>query len=596
MKLPSYVVALAALVLHLPVHAQQQQQQQQQRRSGIDPLLGIHPSKLALYSQAVSHDPQAQFACLDGSRSIDIKSLNDDYCDCDDGSDESGTSACPDAVFYCTNNGHIGAEIPSSRVNDGVCDPECCDGSDEYSGLVNCPNTCATISAEHQRKQNELMKVLQKGLKLKQGYIDFGVKAKAGRADQLNSLNLKISNVTARIEELKVLKTQAEHFEAHQNAIRAHENAQAARTTLPQRHAACAERKQILRANVETLNTRLGELKRILDHLMTLRDVEEGAAFEALLRDKPILQETLQQYDDFKNAHVVVYQNEDGTSEEDVSGNGAFITLDAEPEEDNVVATQLADSDSDSAVESDATTHLDDFSDPCVDPSASLVSCLTATATNNAKSLFSVVKAPFTWRGWSKLRTSLTRNPFKTLSQSEEDEVLKKDASKARARLDELESKKREYESQLEDVKRKEGLDLGEQGEWDQLVDVCIDMDSFEYNYSICFLGDATQKAKNGGGGGTSLGKFSRWGPRKGPAGKGPEKYHHMMFEGGQHCWNGPSRSVEVALECGTENKILSVSEPSKCEYFMKVQSPAVCDSKLDASGDNGGSSTREEL
>ena len=35
------------------------------------------------------------------------------------------------------------------------------------------------------------------------------------------------------------------------------------------------------------------------------------------------------------------------------------------------------------------------------------------------------------------------------------------------------------------------------------------------------------------------------------------------MFENGAQCWNGPSRSVEVSLECGAENKILSVSEVS---------------------------------
>lgn len=36
--------------------------------------------------------------------------------------------------------------IPSSRVNDNICD--CCDGSDEWltrnRSSVNCPNTCAT--------------------------------------------------------------------------------------------------------------------------------------------------------------------------------------------------------------------------------------------------------------------------------------------------------------------------------------------------------------------------------------------------------------------------------------------------------------------
>ena len=32
-----------------------------------------------------------------------------------------GTSACPNSTFYCRNEGHIGAVITSSRVNDGLC-------------------------------------------------------------------------------------------------------------------------------------------------------------------------------------------------------------------------------------------------------------------------------------------------------------------------------------------------------------------------------------------------------------------------------------------------------------------------------------------
>lgn len=30
-------------------------------------------------------------------------------------------------------------------------------------------------------------------------------------------------------------------------------------------------------------------------------------------------------------------------------------------------------------------------------------------------------------------------------------------------------------------------------------------------------------------------------------------------------------------MTCGTENKILAVSEPSKCEYLYKMETPAVC-------------------
>jgi len=32
-----------------------------------------------------------KFTCLNGERTIDFAAVNDDYCDCSDGSDEPGT-------------------------------------------------------------------------------------------------------------------------------------------------------------------------------------------------------------------------------------------------------------------------------------------------------------------------------------------------------------------------------------------------------------------------------------------------------------------------------------------------------------------------
>ena len=62
--------------------------------------------------------------------------------------------------------------------------------------------------------------------------------------------------------------------------------------------------------------------------------------------------------------------------------------------------------------------------------------------------------------------------------------------------------------------------------------------------------------------------KFSNW--------EG-DNYDTQMYTGGTKCWNGPERSVKLTMICGTENKILSVSEPAKCEYVFKLQTPAVC-------------------
>jgi Glucosidase II beta subunit-like protein len=32
-----------------------------------------------------------------------------------------------------------------------------------------------------------------------------------------------------------------------------------------------------------------------------------------------------------------------------------------------------------------------------------------------------------------------------------------------------------------------------------------------------------------------------------------------------------------VDLECGAENEVIKVTEPSKCEYLVKMRSPVVC-------------------
>lgn len=64
-----------------------------------------------------------QFTCDGGARRFGLARLNDNYCDCEDGSDEPGTSACSHtaAVFHCANAGFFPLDLPTSRVNDQIC-------------------------------------------------------------------------------------------------------------------------------------------------------------------------------------------------------------------------------------------------------------------------------------------------------------------------------------------------------------------------------------------------------------------------------------------------------------------------------------------
>lgn len=100
--------------------------------------------------------------------------LNDEYCDCSDGSDELLTSACSHITsrpFQCKYSVAINVTLPFSRVNDGICD--CCDGSDEVSSVVNetCPNTCEVHLIAKRNEALAFFRTVQAGRKVRADLI-----------------------------------------------------------------------------------------------------------------------------------------------------------------------------------------------------------------------------------------------------------------------------------------------------------------------------------------------------------------------------------------------------------------------------------------
>uniref|UniRef100_A0AC35U0V9 Glucosidase 2 subunit beta n=1 Tax=Rhabditophanes sp. KR3021 TaxID=114890 RepID=A0AC35U0V9_9BILA len=116
--------------------------------------LGVSPQDAPFY------DSSKDFQCRDGSKNIPFDSVNDNYCDCDDGSDEPSTGACPDTFFYCSNDGFRPENIPSSRVGDTICD--CCSGEDEPD-TTNCPNICDELGKNDRVRKQERLLVITSG-------------------------------------------------------------------------------------------------------------------------------------------------------------------------------------------------------------------------------------------------------------------------------------------------------------------------------------------------------------------------------------------------------------------------------------------------
>ena len=100
------------------------------------------------------------FSCDNNTKIFPLEKFNDDFCDCEDGSDENKTNACSKGRFFCNNNLYFKKIISTSKLNDGICD--CCDGSDEFNNK--CPNECLYLSNIEYKKMIAEFDVLKSTL------------------------------------------------------------------------------------------------------------------------------------------------------------------------------------------------------------------------------------------------------------------------------------------------------------------------------------------------------------------------------------------------------------------------------------------------
>ncbi|XP_078162486.1 calmodulin-binding protein isoform X2 [Carex rostrata] len=585
--------------------------------------LGISPQDESYYKAGV-------IKCKDGSKKFSRDLLNDEFCDCPDGTDEPGTSACPEGKFYCQNSGHAPLVVFSSRVNDGICD--CCDGSDEYDGKVNCSNTCWEAGKVARDKLKKKIATYQDGLIMRNKEVE---KAKLAIAKDEEELS-KLTNEEKSLRELVgKLKEQKERIEKAENEEKLKKELEEKRLKEEAEKQAAKEKESIeasLQVESKDANEKVPEASTEVGEKGKKTEVQhEGASYdehnEVLSRESPAQkfakmtrnedEETKPGNAEDKLEHAQMAEQ----VSDDSSANGADA-MHSEGQEHGSASTggfskeelgrlvasrwtgeKSAEKDENPKDESQK-VHTDDVAEPAEeeenydsynsdteddrykykdhgdehkyddeydgdsDEEYSNDHADTADAADSYKSddeYKSDHSDTSTHGGLSwidKIQQTVQRvlqsfNFFKT-------PVDLSEASRIKKEYDDLNSKLSKIQSRIHHLKEKNKHDFGNNKQFYSFYDQCFEYKENKYVYKVCPFKKATQ---NEGHSSTQLGRWDKF----------EDSYRTMVFANGDHCWNGPDRSLKVRLRCGLKNEVADVDEPSRCEYVAVLSTPAMC-------------------
>ena len=138
------------------------------------------------------------------------------------------------------------------------------------------------------------------------------------------------------------------------------------------------------------------------------------------------------------------------------------------------------------------------------------------------------------------------------------------EAKRVREALKKARDEAEEVKETFDRLKKESEEDFGARDQWWPLRDQCFRATEGEHSYSVCPYKKAEQ-------GSTGLGSWAGWGAGS----RGPRS--RMLFTGGQKCWQGPQRSLTVAVTCGSKPLLRDIVEPNMCEYTAVLESPAAC-------------------
>ncbi|XP_024361244.1 glucosidase 2 subunit beta isoform X2 [Physcomitrium patens] len=509
-------------------------------RASSSSLLGIAPPDLKYFEGST-------FLCKDGSKRVPKARLNDNFCDCVDGTDEPGTSACPQSRFYCKNVGYVPQKIYSSRVNDGICD--CCDGSDEYNGFVECPNTCWDAGKASREKLAKQVNVYKEGVKIRRSEIEGAKKLRQQNDIKLVTLRSTEKKLSDQVQKLKVEKESIEEREKRELADQQRETEKEAEK---KRKAASSLREEVKSADQQS-NTESGVVESD-----SKAQKADGASHETKAECAPTLEETNEDAPEVRLTDLEDEPKLEALSKEDLgrvvaarwTGEDTTVHVPEENESRDLEEDSFEDQDNEADLDSDAESeHVDSEDDEYSSPSEEQQ---VPETSHEPKKL--------AW--WQRFIPGMMKRFYRKPVDKSEAERIRNQYSEATTQLATVQHQISELESKLKE-------DFGPEAVFYSFHDKCFELKVQKYNYKVCPFKQAIQQE---GHMSTRLGNWDGF----------KDNYTVMMFSSGDRCWNGPDRSLRVKLLCGVRTELRNVDEPSRCDYVAELVTPTLClESKL---------------
>ncbi|CAE7949455.1 unnamed protein product [Symbiodinium sp. KB8] len=478
------------------------------------------------------------FACAEGATELPASSINDDFCDCEDGSDEPGTAACAgrpgadERWFYCPNSAGTPRYVYSSRVGDGICD--CCDGSDEWQLPGTCQDLCEEQGRARKARLEQRRAEMERGIRKRQAAL-------ADAEAEVKEWTGKLAVLEA--EEAELLKS----LQARQEIRR-------------QKRAAVV--KEAEQAGREVAPDLAPESKKVSEYAKWMEkgdSASEGPGrpgasnSEQVCSDKvciaraAVARRELRQIKVKSGALVDFVEFVYASGEASVVGEGKGEEQEPFDLEPGEVLVEIRGAQGGLLDRIQFVTSRGRESKAYGGSGGDSFSFKAS----DGKMIVGLRRAV----GLAGRVTGMEEALFRPLTPAE------KELEDAVGLVQEAERGLSAKAASMQELQGKIELAAGAHAAY-QSLNECGTAQLGQYNYKICPFGEATQ-------GHVRLGRWKGW---------ASDARHVGLFDNGERCFSGIVRSLRVQFECGEKHVVETVREPSQCVYEATMTHPAACD------------------